>query len=127
MSEDLKPCPFCGGEARLVKRDGASLVYCTKCERGTGLCRGDAAVTMWNTRPAEDEKDKEIERLKAALNEIRTIGECTEMIEDVVARGMIRKIAFDALLYGNKLLGQDTNVPANAPDTNVGTMEKKEK
>lgn len=47
------------------------------------------------------------------------------MIEDVVARGMMRKIAFDAL-YGKtiiKLFGKDTNVPTNAPDNNVGTME----
>ena len=83
-----------------------------------------ASSGEWNTRPAEDALKAEIERLKAALNEIRTIGDCTAMIEDVVARGMMRKIAFDTL-YGNKSLGQDTDVPANATDTNVGRMEEK--
>lgn len=71
--EELKPCPFCGGDARLVKRDGATLVYCTKCERGTGLCRGDAAATMWNHRPAEDALKAEVERLKAELDAQKSV------------------------------------------------------
>ena len=65
MNEELKPCPFCGGEAREVIRLGGSLVYCLNCERSTGLCKGDkAARELWNIRPIEDEKDKVIARLK---------------------------------------------------------------
>ena len=127
---DLKPCDHCGEDDGVViwKHERGFIVECGECGASSGVYpTKEKAAKAWNTRPAEDAKDREIERLKEALNEIRTIGDCTEMIEDVVARGMMRKIAFDAL-YGKtiiKLLGKDTDVPANAPDTNVGKMEEK--
>ena len=40
--------------------------------------------------------DAEIALLKAFLNDIVTIGDCTEKISDGIARRMMRKIAFDA-------------------------------
>lgn len=46
MSEQLKPCPFCGGEAKTYmkhKRIGLTLwVQCTKCNAETvGYCPKD--------------------------------------------------------------------------------------
>lgn len=62
MGNDLKPCPFCGGEVTLDYKDGSNVVgvVCPKespCN-GTGLLvalgdRGngiDKAIKAWNTR-----------------------------------------------------------------------------
>lgn len=101
---DLKPCPFCGNQARLVRRNGITLVWCKKCETGTGLCVGDGAITKWNTRPAEDAKDAEIARLKSIIEELTKPR--TDKMKEAVQTA--RKEVF---------IGKDTN----APDTNVGT------
>ena len=50
---DLKPCPFCGGEAVRRYHDVYMLDYvkCRKCGAQTGLCANeDEATAAWNTR-----------------------------------------------------------------------------
>lgn len=50
---NLLPCPFCGGEAKLIEPDGIwYAVACTKCHiQGTGNRNQDyKAVNQWNTR-----------------------------------------------------------------------------
>lgn len=53
MSE-LKPCPFCGDEARESKIFGRAGVVCRNCTaemRSEEICDGEVAViTAWNTR-----------------------------------------------------------------------------
>ena len=51
----LKPCPFCGGEAKLLHPcDGVHLVQCTCCGCGTTYTRTEiGAVRMWNRRVGE--------------------------------------------------------------------------
>ena len=48
----LKPCPFCGGEAKLFHPcEGVHLVQCTCCGCGTTYTRTEiGAVRMWNRR-----------------------------------------------------------------------------
>lgn len=61
MNEELKPCPFCGGEAVMQKRVGATgrdgykvyRIYCSKC----GVIQCDMeyyserdAISAWNRR-----------------------------------------------------------------------------
>ena len=54
MSE-LKPCPFCGGKARLDIDLEWYYVYCTKCQAQVeGDWRAEA-IKMWNRR-VEDGK-----------------------------------------------------------------------
>lgn len=51
MSE-LKPCPFCGGEAELTGFDAPEFwVWCPNCKASTDAhtCKG-GAIDAWNTR-----------------------------------------------------------------------------
>lgn len=67
MSErELKPCPFCGGEAafdRISAPQSELLgmrIYCTACGAGLRTKQGydptDAAVQAWNTRVHDSEE-----------------------------------------------------------------------
>ncbi len=66
MSEELKPCPFCGGEA--IR--GTFNVWCGSCRAETDKDDTDVTdqdvITAWNTRPSpwisvEDELPEETE------------------------------------------------------------------
>lgn len=56
MTDELKPCPFCGGEAKIERYD-SSLTY-VKCANSkcpvdpcTMSCRSrEQAIKIWNTR-----------------------------------------------------------------------------
>ncbi len=52
MSEELKPCPFCGGPAELIKTArGNFFVQCACCCNGTLYYRTEKdAVQHWNRR-----------------------------------------------------------------------------
>lgn len=60
MSEELKTCPFCGGEAVLEGAGNDWIVYCANIEtedgRGctfepeSGFMPKDKAIAAWNTR-----------------------------------------------------------------------------
>ena len=56
--EELKPCPFCGGKARLLVNDGVRVI-CSKCYAGTMIQRDsleresnsvETVVEAWNRR-----------------------------------------------------------------------------
>lgn len=61
MGEELKPCPFCGGEAKLM-HDRSGTFWWAECtsndDKPTGRCgmsgpdaaTKSAAITAWNTR-----------------------------------------------------------------------------
>jgi Lar family restriction alleviation protein len=57
MNHDLKPCPFCGGEAVLSCNDDArciSYVLCSQCNvRGPSRIEKDDAIAQWNERIGE--------------------------------------------------------------------------
>lgn len=49
---ELKPCPFCGGEAELTGFDAPEVwVWCPNCKASTDAhtCKG-GAIEAWNTR-----------------------------------------------------------------------------
>ena len=51
-SEELKPCPECGGEAQIVEPvEGTFIVYCTECGlHYQTFTDKDLAVSDWNKR-----------------------------------------------------------------------------
>ena len=55
MSEKLKPCPFCGSEAKLFEVCGLYIVKCKnpRCGIKHEAFRKGEVISMWNTR-AED-------------------------------------------------------------------------
>ena len=68
MSEELKPCPFCGGEAQIVGgADSGYAAYCPECidgghtEMGWYFTEADA-IDSWNTRydPIDDARIVEV-------------------------------------------------------------------
>ena len=63
-NEELKACPFCGGEKL---KDGYNSKYDIFCSRCGNF---DNMKSLWNTRPIEDKLKAEIERLKAENKEL---------------------------------------------------------
>ncbi len=62
---DLKPCPFCGGKAKLYVRDVGVSVMCRECFAQTDICldrldyQGDEGavdfvIEAWNRRASDD-------------------------------------------------------------------------
>lgn len=50
---ELKPCPFCGGEAALYTSENGEhgMVFCEDCEVETPMYKGvDNAISAWNRR-----------------------------------------------------------------------------
>ena len=58
----LKPCPFCGGEAKVYIEDKAVSIGCSKCLCGTAWMNGasttekkiEVAAQDWNRRITDD-------------------------------------------------------------------------
>ena len=63
MSEKLKPCPFCGGEAEMqitilynLKANSLHFIHCGKCWSSTFqyFSKKEEAIKAWNTRVGEE-------------------------------------------------------------------------
>ena len=58
MSDQLKPCPFCGGQDFDVIGEAlASSVRCKGCNAGTFTVGAKHAIKFWNTRTPQTEAD----------------------------------------------------------------------
>ena len=72
MSEKLKQCPFCGGEAELCYSEVDT--FCRKCNVMQ-------ETELWNTRPIEDALRLRIARLEAEIDQL-TAHDATERQDD---------------------------------------------
>lgn len=82
---DLKPCPFCGGDAEIIYRESAarppnwdkSFVQCRRCEAESNWEETiEQAITAWNTRHSPVTPVEEgIKLLKRRAKECRCIAE----------------------------------------------------
>lgn len=72
MTDELKPCPFCGGKAEITKNEMRVWVHCTKCHSDTYLYQiQKEAVAAWNARPIEDKLRGKIGKLEAENKRLR--------------------------------------------------------
>lgn len=73
MKDKLKPCPFCGGEARLIKGGESRLIfrYFVDCDCMRSHINEISAVEAWNTRHEPELK----EQLKNALKDVLKVVE----------------------------------------------------
>lgn len=80
---ELKPCPFCGGEADIFENQGESYpTYCIVCPADTcGYALQDdfyqerldgknVVLRKWNTRPIEDALRQRVAELEGAIRSI---------------------------------------------------------
>lgn len=134
---DLKNCPFCGGEdvEHLPDGFGNWLVGCVTCDYRIQCvsCAEYEAIRYWNTRPAEYALKAEVEKLKSDLEIQKNLTRqaCFESNRAYQETEKWKKMFYD--LFDKQasvstdpkviIVGTDTDVPANAPDTNVGKME----
>jgi hypothetical protein len=66
MSEELKPCPFCGGKAWVF--DGDSVGCENTCINGDPTDGDLPTFETWNTRPVEDQLRAANKRLRTQLD-----------------------------------------------------------
>ena len=65
MTEKLKPCPFCGGEAKPVFRGSCNYVVCSneeecRCGMTCPVTTPEEAARIWNRRAVDVDALKEI-------------------------------------------------------------------
>ena len=85
MSEELRPCLFCGEDDDITAnlRDGWFYVSCNKCGALTHMFyrRKSEAIKAWNTRPIEDALNARIAELEAEIDQL-TAHDATERKDD---------------------------------------------
>ena len=105
MTENLKRCPFCGGEAKCIEFYGLYHVICCNCYvAGKDCSTRESAVSAWNSRPVEDELHGRIEELESENKRLR---EALEVILDSAQKDepcilAIKTVAYTALKGENK-------------------------
>ena len=75
MSEELRPCPFCGG-TKICTEKGINLNYCDNCS-------AESNVEHWNNRPIEDALQSRIAELEKDLSNKEI--EYTDLWDDALA------------------------------------------
>ena len=68
VSNELKACPFCGGEVTESRGENISTIECPKCDYEL-LLYTSKILDTWNSRPTEPERQIAIDLFKTILDE----------------------------------------------------------
>jgi len=82
MSEELRPCPFCGGELpvhyTVMKNQYVQLISCPDCNAtvvSTKFRSDRDALAIWQNRPIEDALNARIAELEVFIDQLIEVGE----------------------------------------------------
>ena len=106
MTENLKRCPFCGGEAEIIDDAMGTISRCRRCgaENGNGVYGAEGhklAVKDWNARPIENELNEKIEKLERENTRLQR--KLNESIDDNYKNAWkIQQQVFRGMKYAQK-------------------------
>lgn len=116
---ELKPCPFCGGEASNAMNCGDDFnefpfsVECNECAASTDCFSDDgSAVAAWNTRAALSD----LEQARSEIEGMRKALEPFAKAADAMVAGVPEDTALGLFAGGNMMFGPDF--------PNVGDLNK---
>lgn len=93
MTEELKPCPFCGGDANVIQFSSNEFVQCKSCKAASDDTNG---IRKWDTRAQPKYKRVDLEVMKEPPTAVR-IAEYTQGYGD----GFNRAIDYIKSKYGD--------------------------
>lgn len=104
MTDKLKPCPFCGGEA-FEYYSGSQFEFCEVVCKECG-CRSkrkteEEAIASWNTRKPMDRIVEEVNEIgRRVCNNVKCNHECVEDSERICDHGVLMGAVIDAIVKG---------------------------
>ena len=119
MADNLLPCPFCGGPARLFPFNGCAQATCAKEPNDCAGADGYSPVAMWNRRPAPTEADTSLQKVQTTPPDMEAVA-WREKVARIVNPSAWQ--AYDDEVRDCKRWGIDLN-PIPSAERFIGTGE----
>ena len=104
MTDKIRECPFCGGEAMLRKRgrNTQNYVVCENCGAVSKITETEAdAIEAWNNRTTMDRIVEEVNEIgRRVCNNVKCNRECDEDSERICDHGVLMGAVIDAIVKG---------------------------
>lgn len=87
MSDKLKPCPFCGGEAKFFEDKDYQIysVTCTECDAGTNAYGIEQdAIIAWNRRIESTFTPDELDAIRRNVCDWRAERELSKIEQSII-------------------------------------------